>query len=452
MALQVASIGKTYTLSITPNGSYPDTDSLELTNEVLGNGADYTDLGWVGFQDLPAALDVTVDLGSLKGNIQQFRSYFLQDTPNGIHRPDTVEILTSTDGAAYTSRGTTAMAAATNDTGSRWVYVLSITGVTARYLRWRITRQAGLEWVFIAEVEAYRDVYSDTFDRASSNALGLLWVEVESDAAAFRLSAAFPNLVEIVNGGAVDLRRGFAYWNDAVDDAQFSELTWVSQNAADGRVGPAVRIDSAGTVASFTGYGAVVPNGAATILLRKYVAEALNSSATGTTLGTFAHTMVNGDVLLLEAIGARLYVLLNGVAVIIVDDADILTGKVGMMNAYSGSPGSNAIRWNNWRGGDVTLLSVEAPRIYGEHYLRNNILEEFPRIFAEGFLRGFDYIPPVESKRIMGEHYLKGIVDPELGYIRADHFLKGKDALTGPPPTRITYVTRGSKRRITWET
>src|SRR5438105_4676159 len=128
-----------YTKSLTASTSYPDTSGMELTDGGLGSPTDFHDASWQGHQSLGSTpLDVTVDLGSGM-TINAVRSTYYQDTGNGIYKPATVEIFTSSDNTTFTSRGTTAAAAAMNDVGNRWHYDTSFAPLITRYLRFRMT-------------------------------------------------------------------------------------------------------------------------------------------------------------------------------------------------------------------------------------------------------------------------------------------------------------------------
>ena len=147
-------LGKTYTKSAAASGSYPDTGGVELNDGNLGSDASFSDATWQGHQNLGSTtLDVTVDLGS-STSINFARSYYFVDTSNGIYKPTSVEILTSTDNSTFTSRGSTAANAAANESGKRWRYELSFSSVSARYVRFKMT--SGGEWLFPGEVQLYQ--------------------------------------------------------------------------------------------------------------------------------------------------------------------------------------------------------------------------------------------------------------------------------------------------------
>jgi RHS repeat-associated protein len=147
-------LAKTYSESVGPSPSYPDS-GVELTDGNVGNPTNYGDASWQGHQNLGATpLDVTVDLGSAQ-RVGTVRSFHYQDAGNGILRPAVIEMLTSTDNIQYTSRGSTVAAAAINDSGNRWRYELDLGGLSARWVRFRIT--TGGTWLFTSETQVFAE-------------------------------------------------------------------------------------------------------------------------------------------------------------------------------------------------------------------------------------------------------------------------------------------------------
>ena len=145
-------LNKTYTKSVAAHPSYPDTNGAELTNGVIASATSHNDAGWQGHFDLAAPLDVTIDLGALK-SVGLMRSLYYQLPSDGIFKPASVEILTSPDDITYTPRGSTLAASAVNDTGNLWRYDLTLSSVTARYVRYRITK--GGSWLFSTEMQTF---------------------------------------------------------------------------------------------------------------------------------------------------------------------------------------------------------------------------------------------------------------------------------------------------------
>jgi len=136
--------GRTYTKSLEPN-SNPDTGGVEFTDGALGNASSPGDASWMDYSGLGSTpVDVTVDLGSAQalGVARSYHGDFLSTSIFGntlYSKPDKVEILTSTDNITFISRGSTTPGAAVNDSGGRWRYDVDLGGLTARWVRFRIT-------------------------------------------------------------------------------------------------------------------------------------------------------------------------------------------------------------------------------------------------------------------------------------------------------------------------
>jgi len=146
---------KTYTKSVAASASYPDSSGTELTDNTLGNSANYGDASWQGHQNLGGTpLDVTIDLGSAQ-RVGVTRSFHFHYPADGIYRPSRIELFTSTDNSVYTSRGSTVAAASINDSLNRWRYEFDLGGVSARYVRFRLT--AGGPWLFSSEMQVFAE-------------------------------------------------------------------------------------------------------------------------------------------------------------------------------------------------------------------------------------------------------------------------------------------------------
>ncbi|MDP9281379.1 MAG: DUF6531 domain-containing protein, partial [Chloroflexota bacterium] len=147
---------KTYVTSVAASASYPDTSGIELTDGNPGNPDSYNaDASWQGHRNLGATpLDVTVDLGATQ-RVGVVRSYHYNCPGCGIFRPAKIELFTSTDNSVYTSRGYTVADAAVNDAGNRWRYEFDLSGVSARWVRFRIT--TGGEWLFSSETQIFAE-------------------------------------------------------------------------------------------------------------------------------------------------------------------------------------------------------------------------------------------------------------------------------------------------------
>ena len=146
---------RTYSKSVAADASYPDTGGTELTDNNLGNPLSFGDASWQGHSNLGSTpLDVTVDLGTAQ-RVGVVRSFHYQDSGNGIFRPGQIEMFTSTDNTQYTSRGITNADSAINDTGNRWRYEFDLAGVSARWVRFRIT--SGGTWLFSSETQVFAE-------------------------------------------------------------------------------------------------------------------------------------------------------------------------------------------------------------------------------------------------------------------------------------------------------
>lgn len=176
--------------------------------------------------------------------------------------------------------------------------------------------------------------FSDPFNRADANNLGSDWQEASLDAFAFT----------IVNRQAAPYNGvAYAVWGneDCRTDDNFSQVTVSTRGGA----------SSIGVVARWI--GAAGENG---YLWRSTgsVCSLFSVVATVyTQIGTdYAHTLVNGSVLKISAVGTTITGYVDGVAVKTVTDSAITTGKNVGMRANS------ACGLNDWSGGDVTATLV----------------------------------------------------------------------------------------------
>ena len=146
---------KTYTKSVAADPSFPDSGGIELTDTTLGYSASHTDASWQGHLNLGTTpLDVTIDLGSAQ-RVGLTRSFHYHSPVDGVYKPARIELFTSTDNSVYTSRGATVAAAAVNDSLNRWRYEFDLGGVSARWVRFRLT--AGGAWLFSSEMQVFAE-------------------------------------------------------------------------------------------------------------------------------------------------------------------------------------------------------------------------------------------------------------------------------------------------------
>ena len=190
--------------------------------------------------------------------------------------------------------------------------------------------------------------HSDLFTRGDNNSLGASWAESEGDVSAIRIVS---NQL-FMDSGASTLN-GHATFIAGLGTDHDSQLTFISNgSSAAARSGPGAR--QSGTNLSFTGYAALYDG--TTIILRKYVAEALNTDFTaGTTLGSYTVTLTNGDTVRIEAIRTSIKVFVNGVERISVTDSAITTGEAGVVNNRFGAGANRSTTWDTW-------LSTDYPR------------------------------------------------------------------------------------------
>lgn len=189
-------------------------------------------------------------------------------------------------------------------------------------------------------------IASDTMNRADSDALGGNWTESESSIEAIRITS---NQV-LVQGRT---HRGMATRTaESFNDAQYSELKFIS-STGQGRGGPCVR--ASGSHVGATMYAAIYMTGDVTprIELRKFVSETLDG--TGTVLGSYTVTLVNGDRLSIEAFGTTVRVLVNNTVTISVSDLGISTGRPGIVAVTdAANPIGHLLTFDDWAGGNVS--------------------------------------------------------------------------------------------------
>lgn len=144
-------LGKTYTKSIAPSASYPDTGNLEATDGLLS--AAYNDGRCYAYNitsvSAKVTVDVRVDLGSNQ-LINSCRTWFSSGNVAN-YKPNLVTIYTSTDDSTYTLQGSTSTLT------NQW-YTVNFSAVTARYVRFRFEKTrtgAKDDWMFLDEVEVY---------------------------------------------------------------------------------------------------------------------------------------------------------------------------------------------------------------------------------------------------------------------------------------------------------
>ncbi len=143
--------GKTYTKSWTPPDRFPDTSGLESTDGVIAdNWGDGRDYGIQGGPGETKAFDVSFDLGATRvvreADVQGYVEY------SG-YRPDSVHVLTSTDGQTWIDRG--GLARPNDASGNR--FEVRFAPVRAQYVKLAFTRTftATDDGVFLDDIEVY---------------------------------------------------------------------------------------------------------------------------------------------------------------------------------------------------------------------------------------------------------------------------------------------------------
>ena len=157
-------LGKSYTYSRQPDGSYPDNGG-ELTDGSYGCG------NWpgpfVGWQNDGNSYSVTIDLGSIQ-SIGGTKIFDVYHPPQGSGHPGVV-FSTSTDNSNFINWDITPTADWANycTTSSIWVMTRSYTGivVTARYVRFTISNS--LQWLHLSELEVLSsgEIVTNTYNR-----------------------------------------------------------------------------------------------------------------------------------------------------------------------------------------------------------------------------------------------------------------------------------------------
>lgn len=144
--------GKTYTSSLAPSASYPDTGNIELTDTKFGDGRSFTDSRWSGY-NTSSSFSQVVDLGQSYNTIQGAQVEFMQDTASGIYYPSNVSFSYSTDGINYQGLGD---AVPSIEVEKKKLYKLEFANKTARYIKITIN-VSGSQWVFEDEIQVFKD-------------------------------------------------------------------------------------------------------------------------------------------------------------------------------------------------------------------------------------------------------------------------------------------------------
>lgn len=136
--------GKTYTKSVTPHASYPDTNNTELTDGLLTTG--WADGRSVGYYAVDSS--VTLDLTTAQ-TIGQVAGYFGSGTTAGVYYPLIAKVYTSTDNVTFTYKNNLYCNLNTTNETAGWCYT-NIPLTTARYIR---IDTSSLNWTMWSEIK-----------------------------------------------------------------------------------------------------------------------------------------------------------------------------------------------------------------------------------------------------------------------------------------------------------
>ncbi len=145
------SIGKSYTLSVATNPTYPDSHGIELTDGILApSTAGYSFAGAAGFND---NVSVVVDLGDDGKKINRFEVEYVVQKSSGIHPMQSCTVYGSNDGTEYKSLGSLSVPAYAEGPQTA---TLDIAKVDYRYIKFTCNR--GGSFLFLSEVTVFADV------------------------------------------------------------------------------------------------------------------------------------------------------------------------------------------------------------------------------------------------------------------------------------------------------
>jgi len=144
--------GDTYTYSVSPHASYPDTGGLEMTDGLVGTTS-FANARWAGWFNA-AALTTTFDLG-VATHIGYGRVHSLKDTTSGIDLITALSLEYSDDGSSWTLGGTVSVTTGSYGTPTvNWLTV-NVDGDAGAHRYWRfVTAGAGI-FQFHSEMELY---------------------------------------------------------------------------------------------------------------------------------------------------------------------------------------------------------------------------------------------------------------------------------------------------------
>lgn len=146
--------GKNYTASHTANSTYADTNGVELTDGVLGNGDDAFSPTWSGYNGaVGGKYEFVVDLGEVYENISNFSINVLQLKGWGIAAPKSYKVYVSNDNAAWTEAASVTVDTAitgSDETATHTINAVPASAVSGRYVKFEIIASAA--HTFISEL------------------------------------------------------------------------------------------------------------------------------------------------------------------------------------------------------------------------------------------------------------------------------------------------------------
>ncbi len=135
--------GKDYTSSSNSNPAYVDTDGVELTDGILGNGADGHSPTWAGYNGAAGGkYEFVIDLGEKFENIGSFGVNALQLDGWGIAVPKSVKVYVSDDNENWTEAASLDVSAdiyGSKEQDAHDITVKPASAVSGRYVKFELT-------------------------------------------------------------------------------------------------------------------------------------------------------------------------------------------------------------------------------------------------------------------------------------------------------------------------
>ncbi len=219
--------GKDYTTSKVSNGSYPDTNGVELTDGVLGNGDDAYSPSWAGFNGASdKKYEIVVDLGEVYENIGNFSINVLQLKSWGIATPSSYKVYVSDDNTAWTEAASVSVSTDiynSDTTGAHTIEATPASAVSGRYVKFELT--AASSFIFISEVNVYVD-----YDAIEE---GLFLTDFNTSILADYTSIFTSGTITAASHNPKWTQNIWLEWNDAVDAYVVTKNTFGNGSFAD---------------------------------------------------------------------------------------------------------------------------------------------------------------------------------------------------------------------------